>query len=151
MLRRLVATAGLLSLFAAPAQAQIPLLDIRVGAQGALPQGTFGDVYDAGLGAYARVGVPVLFFKLMGSATYTRFKAVNPLTPELNVTTLQIGPHFSPIPLLDIGAELAYDSDSKKTGFAPNVSVGFLFAELTGSYTMIGDSKWMSVGVGLRF
>ncbi len=151
MLRRLLASAGLLAIFAAPAMAQIPLLDIRVGAHVAPPTGDLGVDTDVGIGGYARVGVPLLFFKVMGSATYTQFKAANPLTADRTVTTLQVGPHFSPLPLLDIGAEFAYNTDTKKSGFAPNISVGFLFMEATASYVMLGDDKFATLGLGLRF
>lgn len=154
MLRRFLLTAGLLALAAVPAQAQIPVLDIRVGAQAALPQGDFADVYDAGFGAYARVGVPLLMFKLMGSATYTQFKAANPLIEDQSEVTLQVGPHFSPIPLLDLGVEAAYLTDAKEWAFSPNVSIGFLMLEATASYNKTfesGGASWVTLGVGLRF
>ena len=154
MFRRLLVASGLLAALTVPLQAQIPLLDIRVGGHAAMPNGTFADTYDAGFGAYGRVGVPLLFFKLMGSATVTRFTAVAPTTDDLNLFTLQAGPHFSPIPLLDLGFEGAWFSDSEEFGFAPNVSVGFLTFEATASYyTTFKDPKssWITIGVGFRF
>lgn len=154
MIRRLAATLGLLALMAAPAQAQIPLLDIRVGAQAALPQGDFADAYDAGFGAYARVGVPLMMFKLMGSATYTQFKAANPLIEDTSEITLQVGPHFSPIPLLDLGLEAAYLTDAKEWAYSPNVSIGLLMLDVTASYNKTlesGGASWVTLGVGLRF
>lgn len=154
MLRRLLAATALVALAAAPAQAQLPLLDLRVGAHGALPQGNFADTHDAGVGAYFRAGVPLLVFKLMGSVTYTQFKAVNPFIDDVSEITLQAGPHFSPIPLLDFGAELGYLMDSQELAFTPNVSVGFLMLEATASYNkpfQSGAKSWLSLGVGLRF
>lgn len=153
MLRRLLATVGLVAIAAAPLQAQIPLLDIRIGAQGALPQGDLADVYDAGIGAYARVGVPLLFFKAVASAQYTRFKAANPLIEDSNVTLIGFGPHFSPLPLLDVGIEAAYNSESEEWAWNPNVSVGFLMFEATAGYVkpMKGTGSWATLGLGFRF
>lgn len=153
MLRRLLATVGLVAIAAAPLQAQIPLLDIRVGAQGALPQGDLGDGLDAGIGAYARVGVPLLFFKAMASAQYTRFKSANPLIDDSNVLLIGAGPHFSPLPLLDIGVEAAYDGDAKEWAWNPNASVGFLMLEATAGYVkpMKGGDGWATLGIGFRF
>jgi hypothetical protein len=153
MLRRLLATVGLVAIAAAPLQAQIPLLDVRIGAQGALPQGDFADAYDAGIGAYARVGVPLLFFKAMASAQYTRFKSINPLVEDRNVLLIGAGPHFSPLPLLDVGFEAAYDSDAKEWAWNPNVSVGFLMLEATAGYVkpMKNGDGWATLGVGFRF
>lgn len=154
MLRRILTVSALLALAAAPAQAQIPLLDIRLGAHGALPQGDFADTHDAGVGAYFRAGVPLLFFKAMGSVTYTQFKSVNPLTDDVQEIMLQAGPHFSPLPLLDVGAEFGYTTDAKEWAFAPNVSVGLLMFEATASYVKPFKSwanSWVTLGVGLRF
>jgi len=152
MLRRMLAVAAFLAMAAAPAQAQIPLLDLRIGAHGALPQGDFADTHDAGIGAYFRAGVPLML--VMGSVTYTQFKAVNPLVDDVSEITLQAGPHFSPIPLLDLGAEFGYLMDSKEWAFTPNVSVGFLMLEATASYNKPfekGAGSWVTLGVGLRF
>jgi hypothetical protein len=154
MLRRFLAVSAFLALAAAPAQAQLPLLDLRVGAHGALPQGDFADTHDAGIGAYLRAGVPLMFVKLMGSVTYTQFKAANPLIDDVSEITLQAGPHFSPIPLLDLGAEVGYLTDAQEWAFTPNVSVGFLMLEATASYNKpfkSGAASWVTVGVGLRF
>jgi hypothetical protein len=154
MLRRLLATTALVALAALPAQAQLPLLDIRVGGHAALPQGNFADTHDAGVGAYFRAGVPLLVFKLMGSVTYTQFKAANPFIDDVSEITLQAGPHFSPLPLLDLGAEFGYLTDGKEMAFTPNISVGFLMLEATASYTKPFEKNapsWVSLGVGLRF
>lgn len=154
MLRRLLAVSAFLVLAAVPAQAQVPLLDLRVGAHAALPQGDFADAYDAGFGAYFRAGVPLLVVKMMGSVTYTQFKAANPLIDDISEITLQAGPHFSPIPLLDIGAEFGYLTDAKEWAFTPNLSVGFLMLEATASYNKpfeSGAASWVTLGVGLRF
>lgn len=154
MLRRLLTVIAVLALAAAPAQAQIPLLDIRLGAHGALPQGDFADTHDVGVGAYFRAGVPLLLFKVMGSVTYTQFKAANPFTDDVQELMLQAGPHFSPLPLLDLGAEVGYTTDAKEWAFAPNVSVGLLMLEATASYVKpfkSGANSFVTLGVGLRF
>lgn len=154
MLRRLLAATALLALAAAPAQAQLPLLDIRAGMHGALPQGNFADTHDAGVGAYFRAGVPLLVFKLMGSVTYTQFKAADPFIDDVSEITLQAGPHFSPLPLLDFGAEFGYLTEAKQMAFTPNVSVGLLMLEATASYNQPfekGAKSWVTLGVGLRF
>jgi hypothetical protein len=154
MRRRILAVSVFLALAAVPAQAQMPLLDLRVGAHAGSPQGTFADTHDAGSGAYFRAGVPLLIVKLMGSVTYTQFKSVNPFIDDVSEITLQAGPHFSPIPLLDVGAEFGYLTDAKQWAFTPNVSVGFLMLEATASYNKPFESNaasWVTLGVGLRF
>lgn len=153
MLRRLMATVGLMTIVSAPLQAQIPLLDIRLGAQAALPQGRLADGVDTGIGAYARVGVPLLIFKAMASAQYTRFKSANPLFEDANVLLIGAGPHFSPLPLLDVGIEAAYNNDSKDWSWNPNVSIGFLMLDATAGYVkpMGGGDGWATLGVGIRF
>lgn len=153
MLRRMLIASGLLAALSAPLQAQIPLLDIRIGGHMAAPSGDFADAYESGFGAYGRVGVPLGLLKLMGSATYTSFggKGAN---EDVDIFTLQAGPHFSPIPLLDLGLEGAWFSESEEFGIAPNISVGFLSFEATASYyTTFKDPKanWIAIGVGFRF
>lgn len=154
MSRRIALTLALVLAAAAPLRAQVPLLDIRVGAQAALPTGDFADAYDAGIGAYGRIGVPMLAFTLMGSATYTRFKAANPLIEDRNELTLQVGPHFNLLPMMDLGLELAYFTEAEETGFSPSISVGLLMLEATASYNTTFNSprgSWVTLGVGLRF
>ena len=153
MLRRLLATAGLVAIAAAPLQAQIPLLDIRVGAQAVVPPSEPGLDTKIGIGAYARIGVPVLMFKLMGSASYTRFTSPIPGADPTNMILIGGGPHFSPIPLLDLGLEATYDTDAKIWIWNPNVSVGFLMLEATAGYLkpMKGGDGLAVVGLGFRF
>lgn len=154
MFRRVLGCTALVAGLAAPLQAQMPLLDIRAGAHAALPTGDFADRYDGGVGAYARIGVPLGLVKLMGSATYTQFKAASPLVEDTNIWTIQAGPHFSLMPLLDLGLEAAYFGEAEEIGFAPNVSIGLLMLDFTASYsTTFGDpqSNWITLGVGLRF
>lgn len=154
MLRRLVGAIVVVAALAAPLQAQVPLLDIRVGAQAALPTGDFADSYDAGIGAYGRVGVPLGIVKLFGSATYTQFKSALPGSEDSNIWTLQAGPHFSLLPMMDLGIEAAYFGEAEEMGLAPNISIGLLKLDITASYnTTFGDapSNWITLGVGLRF
>lgn len=154
MLRRVLAATAFLALAALPAQAQVPLLDLRLGAHAALPQGDFADTHQAGVGGYFRAGVPLLFVKLMGSVTYTQFRSANPFIDDVSEITLQAGPHFSPIPLLDLGAEFGYLTDAEEWAFTPNVSVGFLMLEATASYNKPFEknaASWITLGLGLRF
>lgn len=154
MLRRVLAVSAFLALPSAPVLAQVPLLDLRVGAHAALPQGDFADTHDVGIGAYFRAGMPVLVVKLMGSVTYTQFRSSNPFIDDVSEITLQVGPHFSPVPALDLGAEVAYLTDAQEWAFSPNVSVGFLMLEATASYNKPFESNaasWVTVGLGLRF
>jgi hypothetical protein len=119
-----------------------------------MPTGDFADEFDGGFGAYGRVGVPLGVVKLFGSLTWNRFKAVNPLVDDQDLITVQAGPHFSPIPLLDIGVEGAYFSESEEFGLAPNISLGFVKLEVTASYNTTLDSprsNWVTLGVGFRF
>lgn len=154
MLRRLLATVGLVAIAAAPLQAQIPVLDIRLGAQAVVPPSEPGFDTEIGIGAYARVGVPVLVFKLMGSASYTRMKSPIPGAEASNVILIGGGPHFSPVPLLDIGLEAAYNSDAEQWNWNPNVSVGLLMFEATAGYLKPmkgGGEGSVVVGLGFRF
>lgn len=154
MFRRAFAVGTLLAMAAIPARAQLPLLDLRAGLHGALPQGDFADSHQAGAGAYFRAGVPLLIVKLMGSVTYTQFKAADPFVDDIAQITMQAGPHVSPLPLLDIGAELGYLTDSEEFAFTPNVSVSLLMLEATASYNKPFDRNarsWVTFGVGLRF
>jgi hypothetical protein len=150
----MLAVAGLAAVFAAPLQAQVPLLDIRVGAHAVSPTGDLADAFDAGFGAYGRVGVPLGIVKVMGSVTWNRFTAASPLVDDQDEITLQVGPHFSLLPMLDIGFELAQFTDASETGYSTNVSVGLLKFEATAAYHSTFKSpqaNWVSVGVGIRF
>ena len=154
MLTRLLALAGLTAVLAAPLQAQVPLLDIRIGGHAISPSGDLADLYDAGFGAYGRVGVPLGIMKVMGTVSWNRLSAASPLIDDLDVITVQAGPHFSLLPLMDVGLELAYFSDIEETGFSPNISFGFLKFEVTASYHTTFKSpqaNWISIGAGLRF
>jgi hypothetical protein len=161
MLRRVAIVLGLSTLLAAPAAAQLPLLDVRFGAQAVLPQGDLADLYKGGFGAYGRLGVPLGPIKLMGTATWTRFpgKTVDVLgTPvgiaDLDVIGFSAGPHFSPAPLFDLGLEVGYFSEFEKIGFVPSVSVGLLSFDLMASYTIVNSdpkANWAGLGIGLRF
>lgn len=154
MLRHTVCAAALLLAAAAPLQAQVPVLDIRLGAHAVVPSGDLADTYDGGFGAYGRIGVPLGVVKLMGSATWNRFAAINSAVDDQDVFTLQAGPHFSLLPLLDLGLEAAYFSESEKFGLSPSISIGFLKFEATASYNTTLDSpstSWMTLGVGIRF
>jgi hypothetical protein len=153
MIRRSLAALGLAALFAAPAAAQLPLLDVRVGAHAVLPTGDLDDAFDAGFGAYGRIGAPIGPVKLMASVTWNRLKSANPLVEDTDVVTLTAGPHFS-LAMLDIGIEGGYFSEFEEFGLAPNVSIGLLKFDLTASYhTTLEDPRgsWMTVGLGFRF
>ncbi|MFN0099670.1 MAG: hypothetical protein ACKVS7_13415 [Gemmatimonadaceae bacterium] len=162
-MRRLVLAAGLTMLLAAPAAAQMPLADIRVGVTGALPTGDLADAFSSGFGAYARVGVPVGVAKIMGTATFTRLNGKDVTVPGVgtfgvddeNVIGLTVGPHFSPAPLFDFGIEGGYFTNIDKLGLVPSVSLGLAKFDLMASYTVVFsedvNSTWISIGAGLRF
>lgn len=156
MIRRLSLVLGLSTLLAAPAAAQVPVLDVRLGAQAVMPQGDLGDFYKGGFGAYARLGVPVGMIKLMGTATWTRFpgKDLGLITIEdVDVIGITAGPHLS-LPLVDAGLEFGYFSEFEKMGIVPSISVGLLKFDLMASYTIVNDdpkANWLGLGVGFRF
>ncbi len=153
MIRRTLVAAGLLLAATAPLLAQVPVLDIRIGAQAAMPTGAFKNGFDSGIGAYGRVGIPLGTFKLMGAVTWNRFKPTG-AGADLDFFTIQAGPHFFLVPLVDIGIEGAYITDAKEFGVSPSVSVGFSMLELMASYTTTFGSpatSWLAVGVGFRF
>ena len=160
MIRRLALALGLSTLLAAPAAAQIPVLDIRLGAQAVMPQGDLGTFYKGGFGAYGRVGVPLGMIKLMGTATWTRLpgKSITVLgipatIDDQDVVGLTAGPHLS-LPLVDAGLEFGYFSNFEKFGIVPSVSVGLLKFDLMASYTIVNadpKANWVALGAGLRF
>jgi hypothetical protein len=153
MIRRTLAALALAALCAAPVAAQVPVLDIRLGAHAALPTGDLGDVFDAGFGAYGRLGAPVGPIKLMASITWNRLKAASPLVEDVDVVTITGGPHFS-AGLFDIGVEAGYYGEFEEFGFSPNVSIGLLQFDVTASYnTTLKDPRgsWMTLGLGFRF
>lgn len=160
MLRRFTMVLGLSVLLAAPAAAQLPLLDVRIGAQAVMPQGDLADLYKGGFGAYGRLGLPLGPIKLMGTATWTRLpgKTVDVLgTPvgieDQDVVGITVGPHFS-LPMIDLGVEAGYFSNFEKIGFVPSASLGLLNFDLMASYTIINSdpkANWLGLGVGLRF
>jgi hypothetical protein len=153
MIRRTLAALALATLCAAPAAAQVPVLDIRLGAHLAMPTEDLSDAFDAGFGAYGRLGVPVGPIKLMASITWNRLKGANPFVEDLDVITITGGPHFS-VGLLDIGVEGGYYSEFEEFGFSPNVSIGLLQFDVTASYnTTLDDPRasWMTLGLGFRF
>ncbi len=155
MTKPLALFAGLaLALLAQPLQAQAPLIDVRIGAQTAAPTGDLASVYEYGFGAYARVGVPVGPISLMGSVTWTRFKPDSPSLNDLDIATLQLGPHFAVARGLDFGLEGAYFTEVEKFGLAPNVSIGLSNLEATLSYNTTLDgprTSWIALGIGLKF
>lgn len=156
MIRRLSLALGLATVLAAPAAAQVPLVDVRVGAAAILPTGDFADGYKAGYGAYGRVGMPLGMMKLMATATYNMFpgKTVGIFTvDDETVLGLSVGPHLS-LPLVDAGIEVGYFSNFEKVGFIPSVSVGAGKLDLMASYTIVNSdpkANWFSLGIGLRF
>lgn len=154
MLRPLVFAAAASLCLASAAKAQVPVLDVRLGAHAAMPTGDLGDGFDTGFGLYGRIGAPMGPMKLMGTLTWNRFGAKSDLVDDLNVITAQAGPHFSMTPLLDFGFEAAYFSEFEEFGISPNISLSLLKFELTASYNTTFESpqaNWITLGGGLRF
>lgn len=152
------ATATALLLLAQPLQAQMPLpgMDIRIGVQTAEPTNNLGSSFDNGFGLYARIGAPVGVgpLSLMGAATWTRFSPKTSVQDDLDIITLQFGPHFSMIPGVDFGLEGAYITDADKLGLVPVISFGIPNLEGTLSYTstLSGPQySWFALGIGFKF
>lgn len=150
----LVASALASALAAAPVAAQVPVLDLRVGAQAVVPTGELADFYDPGFGVYGRVGMPVGPVQLMASATWSRLRGIaTAATTDLDVVSGQVGPHFA-VAMFDLGAEVAYFSQFQEVGIAPNVSLRLGRFDLTASYSTTfkePTGSWLTVGAGLRF
>src|SRR5690606_12514016 len=149
MIRRSLAALALATLCAAPAAAQVPVLDVRLGAHAAVPTGDLADVFDAGFGVYGRLGAPVGPIKLMGRVTWNRLTGANPSVEDVDVITISGGPHFM-LGLLDLGLELGYYSEFEELGFSPNLSIGLLKFDVTASYnTTFEDPRgsWMTLGL----
>lgn len=160
MIRRLSLALGLAALFAAPAAAQIPLVDARVGVHAIMPTGDLADDYKGGYGAYGRLGISLGLIKLMGTMTYNMLpgKTIDVLGSPVGlddetVLGISFGPHIS-APMLDVGLEFAYLSNFEEMGFIPSVSLGLGKLDVMASYTIVNtDPKlnWLGLGVGLRF
>jgi hypothetical protein len=152
------ATATALLLLVQPLQAQMPAsgMDIRIGVQTAEPTNGLGNGYDNGFGLYTRIGAPVGVgrLSLMGAATWTRFEPKSSLIDDLDIITLQFGPHLMMIPGLDVGLEAAYITDADKVGLVPVISFGIPNLEGTLSYTstLSGPQySWFALGIGFKF
>lgn len=156
MIRRLALTLGLSTLLAAPAAAQIPVLDIRVGAQAIMPTGDLADLFTAGYGAYGRIGMPLGPIKLMGTVTWQQLKGKEILgigIPDTDFIGITAGPHLS-LPLLDVGVEAGRITEFDELGIVPSVSLKLLKFDVMGSYTIINSDpklNYLSLGLGLRF
>ncbi len=152
-----VLSAAVLSaaLLSAPLQAQMPGLDVRIGAQTTAPSGGLANAFEYGYGLYARVGAPMGPISLMGAATWTRFKPKSEtLNNDLDIMTLQFGPHLMAAPGFDIGIEGAYFTEVEEFGFVPVVSFGIPNLEATLSYTTTfagPRTSWFALGVGFKF
>lgn len=154
MLKRLLVAVGVLVAAAAPLHAQVPVLDVRLGGHTAMPTADFANGYESGFGLYGRIGIPLGVAKLMGGATWNRFAPKAAGADDLDIFTVQAGPHFFLVPLVDVGLEAAYISEVEKFGLSPSVSVGFMKAEITAAYYTTMDNpatSWLTLGVGLRF
>lgn len=140
--------------FAQPLQAQLPGPDIRVGIHTAEPTNGFGNGYDNGFGLYARIGAPMGPISLMGAATWTRFSPESSLFRDLDIITLQFGPHLMLIPGLDVGIEGAYFTEVEDFGFVPVISFGIPNLEANLAYNTTFDgpkTSWFSLGIGFKF
>lgn len=138
---------------AAPLQSQVPILDFRFGAHAAMPTGDLADTHAAGFGIYGRVGAPVGPMKLMGSFTWNLLAGEGDIA-DVDIITVQAGPHFTLMPLFDFGLEAGYFTEVSEVGFSPNLSLRLIRFDLTASYnTTFGSApvNWLTLGGGLRF
>lgn len=152
----LSAAAIAFALLAQPAQAQTATGGIRIGAHTAEPTNGLGDGYKNGFGLYTRFGAPVGVgpVSLMGAATWTRFSPRSSLFNDLDVITLQFGPHLTLVPGFDIGLEGAYITEADGVGVVPVISFGIPNLEGTISYTSTLSGRqysWFSLGIGIKF
>ncbi len=161
-MRRVALALALSTLLAAPAAAQVPLADIRVGVHAVLPTGDLGDAYSTSFGAYARVGMPLGVAKIMGTVTVNRLKGKTVNIPPFGnvglddetVLGITVGPHFSPAPLFDFGIEGGYFSNFDEFGIVPSVSLSLVKFDVMGAYNIVladPNATWLSLGVGIRF
>lgn len=154
MFRRLAFAAAASLCLASTAQAQVPVIDLRLGAHAVMPTGDLGDGFDTSFGLYGRIGAATGPVKLMGTLTWNRLTPTSDLFDDLDVITIQAGPHFSMTPLVDFGFEAAYLTEFEEFALSPNISLSLLRFELTASYTTTFDSpqaNWISLGGGIRF
>jgi hypothetical protein len=154
MIKRIAFAAGLLLATTTSLQAQAPLLDVRIGAQTAAPTGSLDNGFDYGYGLYARAGAPFGPVKLMGALTWTRFKHESPAFNDLDLITVQFGPHLMLVPGVELGLEGAYISEVEKLGFSPSFAIGIPNFEVVLSYTTTlsgPTTSWLALGVGLKF
>lgn len=154
---QLLAAAALgFALLAKPVQAQVPGIDFRVGVQTVEPTNGLGNGFDNGFGLYARVGMPAGSgpLSLMGAATWTRFNPKSNIINDLDIITLQFGPHLTLIPGFDVGLEGAFITEADALGLVPVMSFGIPNLEATLSYTstLSGPQySWFALGVGFKF
>jgi hypothetical protein len=151
--RSAVVVALSLLLGTAPLQAQVPILDFRFGAHAAMPTGDLADTHAAGFGIYGRVGAPVGPMKLMGSFTWNLLAGEGGIE-DVDIITVQAGPHFTLLPLIDVGLEAGYFTEVSEVGLAPNVSLRLMRFDVTASYNTTFGSEainWLTLGGGLRF
>jgi hypothetical protein len=144
------------ALLAQPLQAQMPGLDVRIGVQTAEPTNGLGNGFENGFGLYARVGGPLGVgpLSLMGAATWTRFAPKSGILSDLDIITMQFGPHLTVVPGFDVGLEAAYITEADKLGLVPVVSFGIPNLEATLSYTSTFSGpqySWFALGVGFKF
>lgn len=154
MLKHIAIVAGVLLASTTVLQAQAPLLDVRIGAQTTAPTGSLDNGFDYGYGLYARVGAPFGPVALFGALTWNRFKPESNAASDLDIITVQFGPHLQLVPGLDLGLEGAYISEVERLGFSPSISVGIINFEAVLSYTTTlsgPTTSWLALGVGLKF
>lgn len=154
MLRRTIFAAAASLCLVSTVEAQVPVIDLRLGAHAVMPTGDLGDGFDTSFGLYGRIGAPTGPMKLMAALTWNRLKSKSALFDDLDVITIQAGPHFALTPLADFGVEAAYLTEFEDFGLSPSFSLSMSRFELTAAYTTTFDSpqaNWISLGGGIRF
>ena len=148
-LARLLTGLSALSLFAAPATAQLPGISKSLGIRYATPSGDFGDVVEDGFGGYFKLEVGALMLGAAAEANLTRFGGEEGLETA-TIFGIQAGPRLG-MGLLKLGLDLGWYSKIEKTGYSPNVSVGLGPLEAGAGATFFSGGRWLYVRGGLRF
>jgi hypothetical protein len=148
-LAKLLSGLFVLVVLAAPLSAQLPGLSKSVGIRVATPSGDFGDVAEDGFGGYLKLEVGALMLGAAAEVNMTRFGGEEGLESS-TVFGIQAGPRLG-MGLFKIGLDLGWYTEIEKTGYSPNVSLGFGPLEAGAGATFFDGGRWLYIRGGLRF